>query len=212
MNMPQIPSGDASRMRWLKIAAAAWLLLVSALAIVNSVGLSGLAEQSRSSAQDAHVQALAARMADVEQQAEAFKRQPKPVAQSDFDAARHALEERLSQVTQQASDAGARDVQALQARVGEIEARLKKAPPAVVPRRAAEAAKPQAPVPPFSVVGLELRGGERFVSIALPGAGSLRELRLLREGDAIGAWHLQAIEARGAVFRMDGQTQRIALP
>jgi hypothetical protein len=211
MNMPQIPA-DAGRSRWLKIAAAAWLLLVSALAIVNSVGLSGLAEQSRGSAQDAHVQALASRLADVERHVEVAKRQPRPVAQSDFDAARHALEERLAQVAQQAAHAGTPDVQALQTRVGEIEARLKKAPPAAAPRRAAEASKPQVLVPPVHVVGLELRGGERFVSIALPGAGALRELRLLREGDAIGVWHLQAIEAHAAVFRMDGQTQRIALP
>jgi hypothetical protein len=40
----------------------------------------------------------------------------------------------------------------------------------------------------------------------------VRELRLLREGDAIGAWQLQVIEAHAAVFRVDGQTQRIALP
>jgi len=28
----------------------------------------------------------------------------------------------------------------------------------------------------------------------------------------VGAWHLLAIEAPAAVFRVDGQTQRIALP
>ena len=59
---------------------------------------------------------------------------------------------------------------------------------------------------------LELRGGERFLSIAAPGVAAVRELRLLREGDAIGAWQLQVIEAHAAVFRVDGQTQRIALP
>jgi hypothetical protein len=71
------------------------LVLVSAIAIVDSVGLSRLIEQSRSSAQDAQVQALATRVSDLEHQAEAAKRQPKPVVQGDFDAARQALEERL---------------------------------------------------------------------------------------------------------------------
>ena len=84
--------------------------------------------------------------------------------------------------------------------------------PAATPRRTAEAIKPKTPEPPFSVAGLELRGGERFLSIAAPGVAAVRELRLLREGDAIGAWQLQVIEAHAAVFRVDGQTQRIALP
>lgn len=214
MNIPQLPTEGADRARWLKIAAAAWLLLVSVLAVVNSVGLSRLAEQSQASAQDAHVQALNTRVAELEQQSAASKSQPKPVTQPDFEAARKALDERLSQVEQaQTADNRAGDLQALQARMGDIEARLKKAAtPVAAPRRTAEAVKPKAPEPPFSVAGLELRGGERFLSIAAPGVAAVRELRLLREGDAIGAWQLQVIEAHAAVFRVDGQTQRIVLP
>lgn len=214
MNIPQLPTEGADRARWLKIAAAAWLLLVSVLAVVNSVGLSRLSEQSQASAQDAHVQALNTRVAELEQQSAASKNQPKPVVQPDFEAARKALDERLSQVEQaQTADNRAGDLQALQARMGDIEARLKKAAtPVAAPRRTAEAVKPKAPEPPFSVAGLELRGGERFLSIAAPGVAAVRELRLLREGDAIGAWQLQVIEAHAAVFRVDGQTQRIALP
>lgn len=70
------PSDDG-RTRWPKIVAAVWLLLVSALTVVNSVGLSRLTEQSRASAQDAHVQALGTRLADLEQQVEAIKCQPR---------------------------------------------------------------------------------------------------------------------------------------
>ena len=214
MNIPQLPTEGADRARWLKIAAAAWLLLVSVLAVVNSVGLSRLAEQSQASAQDAHMQALNTRVAELEQQSAASKSQPKPVTQPDFEAARKALDERLSQVEQaQTADNRAGDLQALQVRMGDIEARLKKAAtPVAAPRRTAEAVKPKAPEPPFSVAGLELRGGERFLSIAAPGVAAVRELRLLREGDAIGAWQLQVIEAHAAVFRVDGQTQRIVLP
>jgi len=46
MNIPQIPSDRNDRTRWLRIAAGVWLLLVSALAIVNGVGLSRLTEQT----------------------------------------------------------------------------------------------------------------------------------------------------------------------
>ena len=59
MTFPQAPSERNSRTRWLKIAAAFWLLLISAVALINSVGLSRLAEQTQSSAQDAQVKALA---------------------------------------------------------------------------------------------------------------------------------------------------------
>ena len=62
------------------------------------------------------------------------------------------------------------------------------------------------------MIGLELRGGERFLSVAAPGAASVLDISLLRVGDAAGAWHLQAIEARAAAFRVDGQTVRIPLP
>lgn len=214
MNLPQMSPDGAGRTRWLKIAGGVWLVLVSAIAIVDSVGLSRLIEQSRSSAQDAQVQALATRVSDLEHQAEAAKRQPRPVVQGDFDAARQALEERLVHIEQtQATDAHGDDIKALQARVDVLEARLKKAASsAAAPRKTAVAAKPKVPEPPFHVVGLELRGGERFVSIALHGAVALTDLRLLREGESIGAWQLQAIDAHAVVFRVDDQTVRVALP
>ena len=214
MNLPQMSPDGAGHPRWLKIAAGVWLVLVSAIAIVDSVGLSRLIEQSRSSAQDAQMQALATRVSDLEHQAEAAKRQPKPVVQGDFDAARQALEERLAHVEQaQATDAHGDDIKALQARVGVLEARLKsRALSATTSRKTAETAKPKVPEPPFNVVGLELRGGERFVSIASRGATALIDLRLLREGESIGAWQLQAIDAHAAVFRVDNQTVRLALP
>ena len=214
MSLPPMSPDGAGRPRWLKIAAGVWLVLVSAIAIVDSVGLSRLIEQSRSSAQDAQMQALATRISDLEHQAEAAKRQPKPVVQGDFDAARQALEERLAHVEQaQATDAHGDDIKALQARVGVLEARLKsRALSATTSRKTAETTKPKVPEPPFNVVGLELRGGERFVSIASRGATALIDLRLLREGESIGAWQLQAIDAHAAVFRVDNQTVRLALP
>ena len=211
MNTPLISFND-ERVRWPKIASAVWLL-VSVLTIVNSVGMSRMIEQTRTNAQYAHVQALTARVGELEQQVEAVKRQPKPIAQADLDSARQALDERLLHIEQaQPAETHGEAVQALQVRVGAIEARLKKTPLATVPHRTADAPKPEALELPFNVVGLELRGGERFLSIAVPGAVSLRDVRLLREGESVSAWQLQAIEAHTAVFRMDGQTLRVAVP
>ena len=215
MSFPQAPSESAARTRWLKIAATVWLLLTSTLAAVNSVGLSRLSEQAEASAQDAQVQALGLRLAELEQQAKVDRRRPAPLGQVEFATAQRALDERIARVeAAQSADSLAIDLQTLQARVHGIETRLEKArkATAVAPRRAPEVTKPALPVPPFQVVGVELRGGERFLSVAPMAATSLGSVRLLREGDADGGWHLQSIEARAAVFRVDGQVQRLAVP
>ena len=213
MTFPQAPSERHSRTRWLKIAAAFWLLLISAVAVINSVGLSRLAEQTQSSAQDAQVKALGLRVADLAQQADADKRRPAPISQAEFATARQALDERMTRL-EEADEALAVDLQTLQARVNGIETRLEKA------RQVASAARPRAPVatkpkvpePPFRVLGVELRGGERFLSITSTAAASLAGARLLREGDAEGGWQLQSIEAQAGVFQVNGQTQRVAVP
>jgi len=214
MTFLQMPSTGEGRTRWTKIAAGVWLALVSVLAIVNSVALSRPAEQGPSSAQDAHVQALVSRVGNLERQAEAAGRQPKAIAQADFEAARNALDARLAQLEQaQAAQTPTGALDALRARVSEIESRLKKAAaPTTAPRRTAEPVPPKVPEPPFKVIGVELRGSQRFLSVSAPNASSVLDVWLVREGDTVGAWHLQAIEARAAVFRVDGQTQRIALP
>ncbi|KAG0751722.1 hypothetical protein G6F24_014083 [Rhizopus arrhizus] len=106
------------------------------------------------------------------------------------------------------------DLQTLQARVNGIETRLEKA------RQVASAARPRIPVatkpkvpePPFRVLGVELRGGERFLSITSTAAASLAGARRLRQGDAEGGWQLQSIEAQAGVFQVNGQTQRVAVP
>lgn len=215
MTLPQELSEHGARTRWIKIAAAAWLLLVSAVAIVNSVGLSRLAEQTQDNAQEVQVKALGVRVTDLEQRADADRGRPTPVSQADFAAARQALDEKMARL-EEAQSAGtvAIDLQTLQARVHGIETRLQKArkTTAVSARRAPEATKPAVPVPPFQVVGVELRGGERFLSVAPMAATSLGSVRLLREGDAEGGWHLQSIEARAAVFQVNGQTQRVVVP
>src|SRR3546814_12642053 len=98
MTLPQAPSERDSRTRWLKIAAAFWLLLISAVALINSVGLSRLAEQTQSSAQDAQVNALGLRVADLERQVDADKRRPAPISQAEFANARQAPDERMTRL------------------------------------------------------------------------------------------------------------------
>ena len=168
MTFPQAPSEHNSRTRWLKVAAAFWLLLISAVALIDSVDLSLLAEQTQSKAQDTQVNVLGLRVADLERQADADKRRLAPISQAEFATARQALDERMTRL-EEADEARtlAVDLQTLQARVNGIETRLEKT------RQVASAARPRVPVatkpkvpePPFRVLGVELRGGERFLSI-----------------------------------------------
>lgn len=208
-----------SRARWLRIASATWLLLVSTVAIVNSVGLSRLSEQAQGSAQVAQVQALVARMADLERQIAENQRKPAMVSEARFVTTHQALQERLTMIEQaQAGNAGADDLQSLRTRVEQFEARLEKLRQAPVAAAASARpqvrppGKPKGVEPPFTAVGIELRGGERFLSIAPVGTSSLAQIRLLRVGESEAGWRLEAIEAKTAVFRSDGQVQRIALP
>ncbi|GMV68588.1 MAG: hypothetical protein AMXMBFR76_10270 [Pseudomonadota bacterium] len=215
MTFPQAPSERGSGTRWFKISAAFWLLLISAVALINSVGLSRLADRTQGSAQDAQVKALGLRVADLERQADADRRRPAPISQAYFANARQALDERMTRLeAAEETSALAVDLQTLQARVNGIETRLEKT------RQVASAARPRAPVatkpkmpePPFRVLGVELRGGERFLSITSTASTSLAGARLLREGDAEGGWQLQAIEAQAGVFHVNGQTVRVAVP
>ncbi|MFJ4131408.1 chemotaxis protein [Pseudomonas cyclaminis] len=59
------------------------------------------------------------------------------------------------------------------------------------------------PIPlslPFSVLGLESRGGEQFLVISPHDSRSLVDVRLLHSGEQIGTWRLKALEPTSAIF------------
>lgn len=67
--------------------------------------------------------------------------------------------------------------------------------------------------PPFSVLAVESRAGERFLATAPQGSRSLADIRLLHSGEQIGAWRLKALEPSAALFAVTGQPdQTVPLP
>ncbi|MEE4890986.1 hypothetical protein V2K64_19695 [Pseudomonas alliivorans] len=70
----------------------------------------------------------------------------------------------------------------------------------------------QAP-PPFSVVGVEYRGGERFLSVAPPGSTQLSQLNLVRPGDMVAGsnWQLNSLDDSRALFSINGLTRILPL-
>lgn len=214
MTIPPTQAVRGSRTRWLEIAAAVWLLLISALALINGVGLARLDDQTKDTKQPALVESLRQRVADLEQHADADKRRPAPMSQTDFVAARQALDQRIARLEEsQRTSAAIADLQTLQARVIDIEGHLQKTPPTTLVRsRAPVSTKPTVADAPFRILGVEIRGGERFLLIAPVTSTSLVDTRLLREGDVDSRWQLQSIEAKAAVFQIDGQTRRLPVP
>lgn len=67
--------------------------------------------------------------------------------------------------------------------------------------------------PPFSVLGVESRGGERFLAVAPHDSSSLIDVRLLHAGEQFGAWHLKVLEPHSAIFSVAAQPdQTVQLP
>ena len=109
------------------------------------------------------------------------------------------------------------DLTALRARLEQVEQQTKLFPPPPTP----SATKPKKTVrpnpaplsPPFSVLSVESRGGERFLAVAPHDSRSLTDVRLLHSGEQQGAWRLKILEPNSAIFAVAAQPdQTVHLP
>ncbi|WP_234265458.1 hypothetical protein [Hydrogenophaga sp. NFH-34] len=191
-----------------------WLLGLSALVALGYQAMNDQADQKRL---DTRLQRLEAQATGLAETIEAIQQRPAVATAADLKDTRQILEARAAQVEQSLSAyAAADDLQALRAEVEQVKARQTAARAAapVQPRAANKAAaKPEPPPLPFRIVGVELRAGERSVSIA-PSSGDFTpdQLQVLLPGDAVGPWRLQAVEGSTAVFQAGDQTRRVAIP
>ena len=114
------------------------------------------------------------------------------------------------------------DMTALGARLEQVEQQLldlrtQPSPPPPTPSAAKpkKTARPKpAPLsPPFSVLGVESRSGERFLAVAPHDSRSLMDVRLLHSGEQLGTWHLKVLEPNSAIFAVAAQPdQTVHLP
>lgn len=121
-----------------------------------------------------------------------------------------------------AARATAADLTALRARLEQVEQQLlglrtQPSPPPPTP----SATKPKkntplkpAPLsPPFSVLGVESRGGEGFLAVAPHNSRALMDVRLLHRGEQLGTWRLKVLEPNSAIFAVVAQPdQTVHLP
>ena len=121
-----------------------------------------------------------------------------------------------------AERATVKDLTALSGRFEHVEQQLlelKTQPSLPPPTSSANKPKKTAPPkpvplsPPFSVLGVESRGGERFLAVAPHDSSSLIDVRLLHSGEQLGAWYLKVLEPNSAIFAVAAQPdQTVHLP
>ncbi|NWB12743.1 chemotaxis protein [Pseudomonas sp. D5002] len=113
------------------------------------------------------------------------------------------------------------DMTALRARLEHVEQQLLELktqpspPPTSSTTKPKKTARPKSiPLsPPFSVLSVESRGGERFLAVAPPDSRSLMDVRLLHSGEQFGAWQLKVLEPNSAIFAVAAQPdQAVHLP
>lgn len=114
------------------------------------------------------------------------------------------------------------DMTALRARLEHVEQQLLELktqpsppPPTSSTTKPKKTARPKSiPLsPPFSVLSVESRGGERFLAVAPPDSRSLMDVRLLHSGEQHGAWRLKILEPNSAIFAVAAQPdQTVHLP
>jgi len=213
--MNVLPSSEPRRVPWFRIAAAVWLLALSTGLVVVIQDVRGLSAPPAPSPQAVQIEALTARLDQAEQQLVVIKRQPPVLTPEALATVRKELEDRLAQID--VALAIRNDDQVLQALVKRVEKLEASPPPAKLttqaPRPKAAAAKPAKQLqPPFQVLGVEQRGGERFLTVVPLDATSLDQLRLLREGESEAGWTLESIGTKRAMFQVKGKTQQLAVP
>lgn len=202
--------------RLTRIAVIAWLLLLTVATAVFGVAFARLQQQLHSSASDSAVEALHARITPLEIFTSEVQRKPVALTLSDFRPLREQWDQRLNQLEQaQQATASRSDLDTLRARMEAWEHTRKTTtrPRALTVRaQAATTRTTVAAVPGFTPLGIESRGGERFLAIAPQGSTSLNQVRLLAVGEAQERWQLQAMEGRSALFLVDQQMRRLPLP
>lgn len=199
----------------LRVAAATWLLLISAVVVIDHVILSTRADRTEDAVPAMQLSELEAQLAELAREIEQQRQEPAALPLGRYESERVALDQRLEALEQAVDDRPTVDLQSLQTRIDRLEVRLatvRSAPTAASRPPVRAPARPRPIEPSFRVIGVELRAGERFLSILPTDAAALAQARLLRAGETETGWRLEVIEDGGAVFRHGDEVRRLTVP
>nr|WP_067297570.1 hypothetical protein [Marinobacterium profundum] len=196
-----------------------WLLGLSVAAIMGYHLVSEQASQEQVETGQRQLHSLEARMTALVDAVETIQAQPEFATVAALQSIRHALDARVTHVEQTLTErVGVEQLDALRIEIAQLKARPATVQPAA-PVQARPKAKPAVATHPrkepfpFQVLGIELRAGQRALSIA-PTAGKLTadQIQVLLPGETLGLWVLESLEANTAVFSTGKQTRRLAIP
>lgn len=153
--------------------------------------------------------ALSARVQNLNRRLTGLENAPASVTETQFSSTRDSLERRLSNLETLSTDVGTHgEISALQTRVAAVETRVTRPRmPVPAPLAAVPSPKPMVLDPPFTPLSIELRGGERVLSVLPMTAASVAQARVMHIGDREGGWTLERLEERTADFRIEGDAQ-----
>ena len=199
----------------LRVAAATWLLLISAVVVIDHVILSTRADRTEDAVPATQLSELEAQLAELAREIEQQRQEPAALPLGRYESERVALDQRLEALEQALDDRPTVDLQSLQTRIDRLEVRLatvRSAPTAASRPPVRAPARPRHVEPSFRVIGVELRAGERFLSILPADAAALAQARLLRAGETEAGWRLEVIEDGTAAFRHGDEVRRLTVP
>lgn len=216
---------------------AAGLLILGGIIAFQQYQLSTLSRAVNGAAEKISIDALQSRVSAIDDRLDTVSGKPL-VTMEDFRVSQQALSSRIDAVqatTKQAheaaveatrSSATAGDLLVLKADLESLDGKLQKMSKAQAtapaPKTSSKPKPKPAPVkapsipqdpPPFQMVGLEYRGGERFLSVAPTGSTRLSQIYLLRPGEMVSGstWRLKAVDERTATFDAGGTTRTLSI-
>ncbi|MCO7620152.1 methyl-accepting chemotaxis protein [Pseudomonas guariconensis] len=227
MNLPNLPSRK-------KLLIALGGIALGAALLFQQYQLATLRSTLTEAADKTTLNALQSRLSGIDDRLDTVAGKPM-VSMDDFRASQQALAMRIDAAqaaAAQAQDmartsASASELVVLKADLESLTGKMQKmaasratavvttkpqSPPKPKPKAAIAKVPPvpSAP-PPFQMVGLEYRGGERFLAIAPSGSTRLSQIYLIRPGEFVSGstWHLKSVNDRTATFDVDGATRTL---
>ncbi|MER3385701.1 hypothetical protein [Pectobacterium aroidearum] len=194
-----------------------WLGVLTALAILNYRATADVVKREQVDASLQQIQVLEGRLTELADNIQALEARPAPASATALRSMQQSLETRIAQMEQkQENYASTQVVQTLRDELAQFKsqqkAAIQSAPTTSRTTNPAATAPRKMPFP-FRILGLELRAGQRMVSIA-PASGepAPEQIQLVLPGETVNQWRLETIDGDTAIFSRAGQTRRLAIP
>ncbi|QWT42231.1 hypothetical protein [Dickeya dadantii] len=214
-NAPTSLKRTATAVSWFLIYA--WLSVLTVFIGLSYRAIADLAERKQVDASMQQIHVLEESVTELADSMQALQTHTLPASTTALRKLQQDLENRLAQIEQmQENQASTQSVQTLRDELERLKSQQAVARPS--PSTAHRTASPTATTPrkipfPFRILGLELRAGQRMVSLApISGKLSSNQIQLVSLGETVDQWRLDAIEGDTAIFSSAGQTRRLAPP